>query len=96
MDMIEYWQERSRTAVLPIQVNLSIFITRSNTSHQIKGVQVVCGERVQIDKKMQEIANAHTDQKVWIHGCGPTDFIRKVNNESVNHRFVFHNETFNF
>lgn len=96
MDMIEYWQERSRSAVLPIQLNISVFITRTNNVYEIEGVQVISGERVQIDRKMKEIAIAHKEETVWAHVCGPADFVRKVNNESVRHRFVFHNETFEF
>lgn len=94
--MIEYWQERARTAVLPIQLNISVFITRTDTSHPVEGVQVICGERVQVDKKMNEIKSSHLKQKVWAHACGPIDFVRKVNNESVRHKFVFHNEIFEF
>ena len=101
IDMFRYWTSRSKSAVLPIRLSISIFFTRMHENvptviDNLEGFRKSFGSRPQINTEMDRIKDENMKRKVWAHVCGSALFTRTVINEAVKHKFSVHHETFEF
>lgn len=98
--MFNYWDERSKTAISPINLNVNIFVTRMNEGPNpvegLRGFSVIYGERPNVAAEMDKIKTLNATRRVFSHVCGNAAFTRIVINESHNHHFDAHHETFEF
>lgn len=100
MDMFTYWVEKSKSAIQPIHLHVSVYVTRMNEGidyfKDIGGFNIVYGTRPNIETEMDKIKTNNPQQRVWAHACGSSLFTRTVINEAIRHDFDAHNETFEF
>jgi hypothetical protein len=101
MDMFKYWTEQIHDAVLPIQLHITVYVTRMKQGYhaieKLQSFKLVYGQRPQVDIEMDSIKALHEKQRrVWAHVCGSTAFTRTVINEAVRCEFDIHHETFEF
>lgn len=100
MDMFIYWTEKAKSAVQPICLSLTVFVTRMNEGPNVfdglEGCKIVYGERPDIKAEMDKIETVNANRRVWAHACGGDLFTRTVINEAARHKFACHNETFEF
>lgn len=100
MDMFTYWVEKSKKAIQPIQLHVSVYITRMNEGtdffKDVPGFNIIYGERPDIKVDMDRIKTTNSQQRVWAHACGSNAFTKTVINEAIRHDFDVHNETFEF
>lgn len=101
VDMFRYWEKQVQDSLLPIQLQVSIYVTRMKEGHhdinELGPFKVVYGQRPQPNIVMDMVKTLHSKQhRVWAHVCGSTVFTRTVINEAVRCDFDVHHETFEF
>lgn len=100
MDMFTYWTEKAKNAIQPINLHVSVYVTRMTEGPDrfegMEGFNVIYGQRPNISTDMDKIKATNSRQTVWAHACGSFLFTRTVINEAIRHEFEVHNETFEF
>jgi hypothetical protein len=100
MDMVTYWQDRCESAILPIKLNVSVYVTRVQEGpdyfENLKQCSVQYGTRPDIATTMENIKLDSVGREVWVHVCGSDLFTRSVMNEATRWNFDAHHETFEF
>lgn len=101
-DQISYWQERANQSLLPLTLDLNIYLTREKHNGDVGGAttnaiagfnKVIYGQRPNIEDCM----NAIPEQKsVIVHACGSDLFMSTVINQAVSKGWAYHHETFEF
>ncbi|CAO3627638.1 unnamed protein product [Cunninghamella echinulata] len=94
-DQIFYWQERANQSLLPLTLDLNIYLTRENS--QLGGIagfnKTIYGQRPVIEDCMNSIPE---QKSVVVHACGSDLFMSSVINEAVSKGWHYHHETFEF
>lgn len=101
MDIFHYWVEKSQQAIQPINLNVTIYVTRVQEGPDIvsalPGFKIIYGQRPHVETEMDRIKTlSGLHNRVWAHACGSSVFTREVINQAVKHHFDCHNETFEF
>ncbi|KAG0166102.1 hypothetical protein DFQ28_002768 [Apophysomyces sp. BC1034] len=100
LDLIDYFVEKCKSAVMPIKLDVALYVTRVKSGENLlegrEGCRMVYGERPNIGEHMQNIENEHKHGRVWVHTCGSDEFMRIVLNGAVSHGWDYHHETFEF
>lgn len=99
--MFRHWTELVYSAILPIQVSISVYVTRMKQGQhelsQLAPFTLFFGERPDVSAEMDKVKSAHAPHlRVWAHVCGSTPFTCTVVNEAIEHEFDIHHETFEF
>ncbi|KAI8064523.1 hypothetical protein BC940DRAFT_305931 [Gongronella butleri] len=94
-DQIQYWRDRANQAILPLTLDLQLYITREPLGEKpIPGFdKTIYGHRPQIDQCMNGIPEQH---HVFVHACGSDVFMSNVVNEATSRGWPYHHETFEF
>ncbi|KAL0086073.1 ferric reductase like transmembrane component-domain-containing protein [Phycomyces blakesleeanus] len=105
MDMLAYWNEKCKSAILPISLTVFIHVTRQKSGENLlegyPGSDVFYGTRPDIPGYMQMIEDEEKQRgrdhsHVYVHTCGTDDFMRTVWNTALKHDWDTHRETFDF
>ncbi|KAI9478115.1 MAG: ferric reductase like transmembrane component-domain-containing protein [Benjaminiella poitrasii] len=99
--MYTHWVKQIETAILPVHLFVSVFITRMESGYhnieEFEQFKVVYGKRPDVSVEMMNIKKTYPpSQQVWAHVCGSTSFTRTVINEAVHHKYEVHQEVFEF
>ncbi|CAO0791964.1 unnamed protein product [Mucor circinelloides] len=101
INMFRHWTELVHSAILPIQLSVSVYVTRMKQGQhelsQLAPFSLFFGERPDVSAEMDKVKSAHAPHhRVWAHVCGSTPFTCTVINEAIEHEFDIHHETFEF
>ncbi|KAI7865067.1 ferric reductase like transmembrane component-domain-containing protein [Spinellus fusiger] len=105
IDFIAYWNDKSKTAILPFTLNVFVYVTRVNSGdnllEQYPNAELTYGKRPDIPAIMQRIENEEKQYStqptnVFVHACGTSDFMCLIHNTALKHHWMAHTETFEF
>ncbi|ORX48494.1 hypothetical protein DM01DRAFT_1326206 [Hesseltinella vesiculosa] len=94
-DQILYWRDRAAKAILPVTLDLQLYVTREPRGEKsVSGFdRTRYGQRPQMDECMNTIPVQH---HVCVHTCGSDAFMSSVINEASRRGWHHHHETFEF
>ncbi|ORZ04923.1 ferric reductase like transmembrane component-domain-containing protein [Absidia repens] len=94
-EQIDYWRERARVSILPMTLDLAIYVTREPLGQDnISGFdKTVYGSRPNISACMDTCPE---QKSVFVHTCGADQFMTTVINQAVTRKWDYHHETFEF
>lgn len=94
-EQIDYWRERAHASLLPITLDLTVYVTREPLGEDnLPGFdKTVYGSRPKIAQCLDTIPE---QKSVFVHTCGSDQFMTNVVNQAVSRKWDYHHETFEF